>query len=75
MEARGGIEPPIKVLQTLALPLGYRAVGRLTVIKTLNGHYKPLRQWALATAPDSAERDSFTIGAPTKLPHSVHEPS
>ena len=29
MEARGGIEPPIKVLQTLALPLGYRAVGKL----------------------------------------------
>jgi hypothetical protein len=25
MEARGGIEPPIKVLQTFALPLGYRA--------------------------------------------------
>jgi hypothetical protein len=27
MEARGGIEPPIKVLQTFALPLGYRATG------------------------------------------------
>ncbi len=27
MEARGGIEPPIKVLQTYALPLGYRATG------------------------------------------------
>ena len=26
LEARGGIEPPIKVLQTFALPLGYRAV-------------------------------------------------
>ena len=26
MEARGGIEPPMKVLQTFALPLGYRAV-------------------------------------------------
>ena len=25
MEARGGIEPPMRVLQTLALPLGYRA--------------------------------------------------
>ena len=25
LEARGGIEPPIRVLQTLALPLGYRA--------------------------------------------------
>jgi hypothetical protein len=27
MEARGGIEPPMKVLQTFALPLGDRAVG------------------------------------------------
>jgi hypothetical protein len=26
LEARGGIEPPIKVLQTFALPLGYRAI-------------------------------------------------
>ena len=26
MEARGGIEPPIRVLQTLALPLGDRAL-------------------------------------------------
>jgi hypothetical protein len=26
LEARGGIEPPIKVLQTFALPLGYRAL-------------------------------------------------
>jgi hypothetical protein len=25
LEARGGIEPPIKVLQTYALPLGDRA--------------------------------------------------
>jgi hypothetical protein len=27
LEARGGIEPPIKVLQTFALPLGHRATG------------------------------------------------
>ena len=27
MEARGGIEPPIKVLQTFALPLGDRALA------------------------------------------------
>jgi hypothetical protein len=26
LEARGGIEPPIRVLQTLALPLGHRAI-------------------------------------------------
>ena len=28
MEARGGIEPPITVLQTIALPLGDRAFAR-----------------------------------------------
>jgi hypothetical protein len=27
LEARGGIEPPIMVLQTIALPLGDRAFG------------------------------------------------
>jgi hypothetical protein len=26
LEARGGVEPPMRVLQTLALPLGYRAI-------------------------------------------------
>jgi hypothetical protein len=25
LEARGGVEPPMMVLQTIALPLGYRA--------------------------------------------------
>jgi hypothetical protein len=29
LEARGGVEPPIKVLQTFALPLGDRASGVL----------------------------------------------
>ena len=29
LEARGGIEPPMRVLQTLALPLGHRAIGCL----------------------------------------------
>jgi hypothetical protein len=28
LEARGGIEPPIKVLQTFALPLGDRAPSK-----------------------------------------------
>jgi hypothetical protein len=28
MEARGGIEPPMMVLQTIALPLGDRATER-----------------------------------------------
>jgi hypothetical protein len=33
LEARGGIEPPIMVLQTIALPLGDRAFGeKLSVL-------------------------------------------
>ena len=31
LEARGGIEPPLRVLQTHALPLGYRALLRIFV--------------------------------------------
>ncbi len=38
LEARGGIEPPIKVLQTFALPLGDRAPG--TNIAESNYHSK-----------------------------------
>src|SRR5260370_4504724 len=30
MEARGGIEPPMMVLQTIALPLGDRAIERMS---------------------------------------------
>ena len=30
MEAPGGFEPPMEILQTSALPLGYAAVGHLT---------------------------------------------
>jgi hypothetical protein len=32
LEARGGIEPPVKVLQTFALPLGHRAGNIKSVI-------------------------------------------
>jgi hypothetical protein len=32
LEARGGIEPPIQVLQTCALPLGYRASEPLALL-------------------------------------------
>jgi hypothetical protein len=35
LEARGGIEPPIKVLQTFALPLGDRASGVNLFYQTL----------------------------------------
>jgi hypothetical protein len=31
LEARGGIEPPIKVLQTFALPLGDRAFDAMSI--------------------------------------------
>jgi hypothetical protein len=33
LEARGGIEPPLKALQALALPLGYRAVTATTQLE------------------------------------------
>jgi hypothetical protein len=33
LEARGGIEPPIRVLQTLALPLGDRAADIERVVR------------------------------------------
>lgn len=35
LEARGGIEPPIKVLQTFALPLTHRAPVRSTLPQEL----------------------------------------
>jgi hypothetical protein len=35
MEARGGIEPPMRVLQTHALPLGYRASVLFGLQRTL----------------------------------------
>jgi hypothetical protein len=35
LEARGGIEPPIKVLQTFALPLGDRAAVQISLAMIL----------------------------------------
>jgi hypothetical protein len=37
LEARGGIEPPIKVLQTFALPLGDRALSTKSNNEPLTG--------------------------------------
>ena len=65
LEAPGGIEPPLRVLQTLALPLGYGATVKPEV---LTEHGSPL-QWLADAAW------LFSIGAPIRLPHSVHEPS
>jgi hypothetical protein len=45
LEARGGIEPPIRVLQTLALPLGHRATvltGRQCVLPDFRAEYDSL---------------------------------
>jgi hypothetical protein len=41
LEARGGIEPPMRVLQTLALPLGYRALKALTINIRAPGYLFP----------------------------------
>ena len=38
LEARGGIEPPIKVLQTFALPLGDRASDALHITRGVHRH-------------------------------------
>jgi hypothetical protein len=35
LEAQGGIEPPMKVLQTFALPLGYCALVPAGIVKSL----------------------------------------
>jgi hypothetical protein len=35
LEARGGIEPPVKVLQTFALPLGDRASTNYLILNEL----------------------------------------
>ena len=37
LEARGGFEPPIKVLQTFALPLGYRAPDVIAFYQMIDG--------------------------------------
>src|ERR1700689_5422115 len=46
LEARGGIEPPIKVLQTFALPLGDRASGT-TILTDRNPGIAFLKQTAM----------------------------
>ena len=49
LEAQSGIEPPMRVLQTHALPLGYRAIRSFTAT-TMPQNEKPtcqvFRRWA-----------------------------
>jgi hypothetical protein len=50
LEARGGIEPPIMVLQTIALPLGDRATGlKSCQFSTIS--YQPGKKCAGASVP------------------------
>ena len=50
LEARGGIEPPIMVLQTIALPLGNRATGlKSCQFSTIS--YQPGKKCAGASVP------------------------
>jgi hypothetical protein len=44
LEARGGIEPPIKVLQTFALPLGDRASDATHSTRQKPRHRPPARE-------------------------------
>ncbi len=73
LEARGGIEPPIKVLQTFALPLGDRASVHKGGADPLRANLSAVSYFALATF--ACDAVSLTIGEPMRLPHSVHEPS
>jgi hypothetical protein len=74
LEARGGIEPPIKVLQTFALPLGDRAF--VLQKKTKSQKFLKRREsFYRAPAAEAVSTVGFAIGAPIRLPHSVHEPS
>jgi hypothetical protein len=85
MEARGGIEPPITVLQTIALPLGDRALTRGLILtrRFAPGEGKPkclgtlpkTCNLAYALAPDPLASSPLAIGASTRLPHSVQLPS
>src|SRR5271170_6839580 len=87
LEARGGIEPPIKVLQTFALPLGDRATeseGNQThedvLSRILTFAFPPAMLACVLTAQSApaaraAEAVWLTTGAPIRLPHSVQEPS
>ena len=74
LEARGGIEPPIKVLQTFALPLGDRAFVLQNKTK-LQKFLKRPDCFYCAPAAEAVSTVGFAIGAPIRLPHSVHEPS
>ena len=71
-----------QVLQTYALPLAYRApfclpqtqaAGTRLDAAPLACLHSRLYAGQATAATGAAVR--FTIGAPTRLPHSVHEPS
>src|SRR5262249_10152143 len=54
LEARGGIEPPIKVLQTFALPLGERATSP-AFLPDRQQNKKPANQSLLAAGSTSTQ--------------------
>src|SRR6266404_5869704 len=63
LEARGGIEPPIKVLQTFALPLGDRASRH----EAGEASCKLFSLYYFAPAAFGFEAVSFTMGEPIRL--------
>jgi hypothetical protein len=66
LEARGGIEPPIKVLQTFALPLGDRAFEANTFY-----HFQwDSHSWLSGTA-SSGQKRTAKSGCPTKKSRGV----
>jgi hypothetical protein len=68
LEARGGIEPPIRVLQTLALPLGDRATDAIgepfdlregLALKTQNPPASALAAGACTEAEQTTMRSAY----------------
>ena len=61
LEARGGIEPPIRVLQTHALPLGYRASVAATEAE--EKHKRRLQQLFCKTKAPVRHKETQEKGA------------
>jgi hypothetical protein len=61
LEARGGIEPPIKVLQTFALPLGDRA-------SEANQFYQKIRRNIFLPAAVTKKIEGGDVPPPSTLP-------
>ena len=75
LEARGGIEPPMRVLQTHALPLGYRAKlfksGYRSVPPKQKTHLPAFWWWVALSSEAATGFYPLSLPTPedTRLPH------